>query len=242
MHQVDWETFESCEHTHCRVDATSVLVADGGSRHGKRHLNIRARCEDCRRLFSFGDVLGKSDDGTKVDLAMTAGKLDPTPQCNSCGKDLPGVASNFPVDCAACIAEARAIEPSGHGPLGAIIPPRGPLRPMLLPPPPAKTLGELVGPRGTIRPVGTARKVHPGAAIYGFMGWLTTRDERSGPFSSTDDAASAAELAGAYVDAQGWRGDKMSMYDLVPGPSFTIHRCGSKGECVGCCDCERIGT
>ena len=218
---------DDCEHSNCRVDAVSVMVADGGPRHGKRHLNIRARCEDCRRLFIFGDVLEKTGDGTKINVAMTAGPVDPTPQCNTCRKDMPGVvASNFPVDCAACIAEARAIQPE---------------RESCLPPPPSDKVVNYN--RGIIRPVGTAKTVHPGAAIFGFMGWLTTRDERSGPFSSTDDAASAAELAGAYTDAQGWKGDDFSMKDLVAGPPFTLVRCdGVFTECVGCRDCETVGA
>lgn len=45
-------------------------------------------------------------------------------------------------------------------------------------------------------------------ALFAFMGWLTGRDERSGPFSSHDNAASAAELVGRFCESQGW--------DIIP--------------------------
>lgn len=41
-------------------------------------------------------------------------------------------------------------------------------------------------------------------ALYGFMGWLTSRKEKSGPFSDTDEAAPAAELVDEYCKSQGW--------------------------------------
>jgi hypothetical protein len=42
------------------------------------------------------------------------------------------------------------------------------------------------------------------SAVFGFMGWLTTRDEVSGPFSMRHKANQAAELAGRYCQVQGW--------------------------------------
>lgn len=44
----------------------------------------------------------------------------------------------------------------------------------------------------------------PAAALYAFMGWLTSRKEESGPFSATLDAAPAAELVGAFCRSQGY--------------------------------------
>ena len=38
-------------------------------------------------------------------------------------------------------------------------------------------------------------------ALYGFMGWLTSRDEVSGPFSAKHEAASAAELVHKFCEA-----------------------------------------
>jgi len=53
--------------------------------------------------------------------------------------------------------------------------------------------------------------------VYHLMGWLTSRDEVSGPFSSRHNASQAAELAGAYCKEQGWDGEP-DMKGLKPGP------------------------
>ena len=41
-------------------------------------------------------------------------------------------------------------------------------------------------------------------AILAFMGWLTTREDKAGPFSGRDNASEAAELVGDFCEAQGW--------------------------------------
>ena len=45
----------------------------------------------------------------------------------------------------------------------------------------------------------------PADAVFAFGAWLTSRSEKSGPFSRTDDAARMAELAGAFCEYQGWK-------------------------------------
>jgi len=40
-------------------------------------------------------------------------------------------------------------------------------------------------------------------ALFGFMGWLTSREPTAGPFSSRHNAAQAAELVGAYCEKEG---------------------------------------
>ena len=76
----------------------------------------------------------------------------------------------------------------------------------------------------------------PEAVLFGFMGWLTTRPQKSGPFSMTHDAASAADLVGEYARAQGWdSGDDAidhSMKRLKPG-SMTELGEGFLGLCKG---------
>lgn len=47
-------------------------------------------------------------------------------------------------------------------------------------------------------------KMGEAGALYAFMGWLTSRDAVSGPFSATHEASSAAELVNEYCQAQGW--------------------------------------
>lgn len=45
----------------------------------------------------------------------------------------------------------------------------------------------------------------PSEALFLFMGWLTSREEVSGPFSSKHDASQAAKLVGEYCKIQGWK-------------------------------------
>ena len=45
---------------------------------------------------------------------------------------------------------------------------------------------------------------HQCEALYAFMGWLTGRKERSGPFSGRDNAAEGAELVSKFCNSQGW--------------------------------------
>jgi hypothetical protein len=47
-------------------------------------------------------------------------------------------------------------------------------------------------------------KEHMAMALFAFMGWLTTRGVRSGPFSGRDECGEAAELVGEYCAKQGW--------------------------------------
>lgn len=59
----------------------------------------------------------------------------------------------------------------------------------------------------------------PSEALYGFMGWLTTREEESGPFSKIHDAAEAADLVAAYCEYQGWENPRGSFPEyLKHGP------------------------
>lgn len=73
------------------------------------------------------------------------------------------------------------------------------------------------------RPLMTTRATHPtipSEALFAFMGWLTTRDEVSGPFSSGNNAAQAAELVAEYCRRQGWEEPRKGWGDLiVPCPS-----------------------
>jgi hypothetical protein len=41
-------------------------------------------------------------------------------------------------------------------------------------------------------------------ALLGFMGWLTARKKKSGPFSYTHEATEAVELVEEYCKSQGW--------------------------------------
>jgi hypothetical protein len=47
-------------------------------------------------------------------------------------------------------------------------------------------------------------QVDPATALFAFMGWLTSREQRSGPFSAHWDAAEAVHLIKLFCDAQGW--------------------------------------
>jgi hypothetical protein len=46
--------------------------------------------------------------------------------------------------------------------------------------------------------------IDPDTAITAFMGWLTSRDEVVGPFSSRHEASEAAQLLKKFCEAQGW--------------------------------------
>jgi hypothetical protein len=50
-------------------------------------------------------------------------------------------------------------------------------------------------------------QVEPYTAILAFAGWLTSRDEVTGPFSARHDAGQMARLTGMFCDAQGWKVD-----------------------------------
>lgn len=50
-------------------------------------------------------------------------------------------------------------------------------------------------------------KVGEAGALYAFMGWLTSRDPVSGPFSARHKAGQAAELVGQFCKMQGWELD-----------------------------------
>lgn len=54
--------------------------------------------------------------------------------------------------------------------------------------------------------------------VYHFLGWLTSREQVSGPFSGSHNASQAAELASAYCEEQGWARGEPHMEDLKPGP------------------------
>jgi hypothetical protein len=41
-------------------------------------------------------------------------------------------------------------------------------------------------------------------AIYAFMGWLTTREKKAGPFSGHDEASEAADLVADFCKANGF--------------------------------------
>jgi len=46
--------------------------------------------------------------------------------------------------------------------------------------------------------------IDPAEALFAFMGWLTSREGESGPFSDHHDAAEPARLVAAFNEAQGW--------------------------------------
>lgn len=50
----------------------------------------------------------------------------------------------------------------------------------------------------------TTELTHPHAALLGFMGWLTSRDQEVGPFSAHHEAATAAELVSEFAASQDW--------------------------------------
>lgn len=41
-------------------------------------------------------------------------------------------------------------------------------------------------------------------ALYGFMGWLTSRQQISGPFSANHNAMQAADLVQQFCESQSW--------------------------------------
>lgn len=41
-------------------------------------------------------------------------------------------------------------------------------------------------------------------ALFGFMGWLTSREQVSGPFSANHNAKQAADLVQQFCESQGW--------------------------------------
>jgi hypothetical protein len=47
-------------------------------------------------------------------------------------------------------------------------------------------------------------KVGEAGAVFAVLGWLTSREEVSGPFSAKHEASQAAELAGKFCKMQGW--------------------------------------
>ncbi len=47
-------------------------------------------------------------------------------------------------------------------------------------------------------------KVGEAGAVFALMGWLTSRDEVSGPFSGRHNAGEGARLAGMFCESQGW--------------------------------------
>lgn len=65
-------------------------------------------------------------------------------------------------------------------------------------------------------------KVNIGAAqaraLFGFMAWLTTRKEKSGPFSSKDHCGDAANLVVEFCDSQDWHLDGDWAEGLKPYP------------------------
>jgi len=46
--------------------------------------------------------------------------------------------------------------------------------------------------------------IDPDTAVTAFVGWLTSRDEVSGPFSSRHHAGDAVRLVKMFCEAQGW--------------------------------------
>jgi hypothetical protein len=44
----------------------------------------------------------------------------------------------------------------------------------------------------------------PSEVLYAFAGWLTSREERSGPFNRHNDAAQAATLVRRFCESQGY--------------------------------------
>jgi len=50
-----------------------------------------------------------------------------------------------------------------------------------------------------------AETVDPDTAIVAFGGWLTSRKEVSGPFSSHHNAGDMAQLIRQFCEAQGWK-------------------------------------
>ena len=60
-------------------------------------------------------------------------------------------------------------------------------------------------------------------ALFAFMGWLTSSDFVSGPFSSRHSASQAAELVGLYYKQQGWSEPRDNWADYItPGPAVNL--------------------
>lgn len=57
---------------------------------------------------------------------------------------------------------------------------------------------------GTLVTTTLSTPLPPAAALYAFMGWLTSRQEVSGPFSATHQAAPVGELVRAFCQSQGY--------------------------------------
>jgi hypothetical protein len=58
-------------------------------------------------------------------------------------------------------------------------------------------------------------QVEPYTAVLAFAGWLTSRDEVSGPFSARHNAAEMARLTGMFCDAQGWKVDDAVYFEQI---------------------------
>ena len=70
----------------------------------------------------------------------------------------------------------------------------------------------------------------PSEVLFGFVGWLTTREERV-VFSAYDDASPAAELVAAYCKAQGLEEPRHNFTDYLAAmdEDYAIER-GSHAE------------
>jgi hypothetical protein len=58
-------------------------------------------------------------------------------------------------------------------------------------------------------------KMNAAAACYSFMGWLTCRDEVSGPFSSRHNAGEAARLVEKFCAWQDWKIEDERWFDHI---------------------------
>jgi hypothetical protein len=58
-------------------------------------------------------------------------------------------------------------------------------------------------------------QVEPYTAILAFAGWLTSRDEVTGPFSARHNAGQMARLTGMFCDAQGWKVDDAVYFEQI---------------------------
>lgn len=61
------------------------------------------------------------------------------------------------------------------------------------------------------------RQSEPNAteALFLFMGWLTTREQVAGPFSSHHDAGEARDLVAEYYKGQGWTEPREGWENIV---------------------------
>ena len=48
-----------------------------------------------------------------------------------------------------------------------------------------------------------AKELNGAEAVYGFMGWLTTREKTAGPFSGAHNAGEAAVLCNEFCETNG---------------------------------------